>query len=69
MMNYLNLMALYSMERVQFLKRPWSQAKKSEQQRQRQYHKRPQVVVNNFPDNQDTLKKPKVIFRKFNEQK
>ena len=43
--------------------------KKSEQQRQRQYHKRPQVVVNNFPENQDTLKKPKVIFRKFNEQK
>ena len=27
--------------------------KKCEQQRQRQYHKRPQVVVENFPENQD----------------
>ena len=32
-----------------------SPGKRSEQQRQRQYHKLPQVVVNNFPENQDTL--------------
>ena len=32
-----------------------SPGKKSEQQRQRQYHKRPQVVVNNSPENQDTF--------------
>ena len=38
-----------------------SPGKRSEQQRQRQYHKLPQVVVNNFPENQDTFKKPNVM--------
>ena len=35
--------------------------KKRDQQRQRQYHKRPQVVVNNFPENQDTFQKSNVM--------
>ena len=35
--------------------------KKSEQQRQRRYHKRPQVVVNEFPENLDAFKKPNVV--------
>ena len=34
---------------------------KSEHQRQRQYHIRPQTVVNNSPENQDTFKKPNVM--------
>ena len=38
-----------------------SPGKKFEQQRQRQYHKRPQVIVNNFPENQDTFKNPNVM--------
>ena len=35
--------------------------KKRDQQRQRQYHKRPQVVVNNFPENQDTFQNSNVM--------
>ena len=38
-----------------------SLGKKIEQQRQRSYHKRPQAVVNNFPENQDAFKKPNVL--------
>ena len=39
-----------------------SPEKKSEQQRKkRRYHKEPQVVANNFPENQDTFKKPNVM--------
>ena len=38
-----------------------SLGKKCEQQRERQYHKRPQAVVNNFAENQGTFKKPNVI--------
>ena len=54
-------MALNSMDRIQFQKRPCPQEKKIEQQRQRSYHKRPQAVVNNFPENQDAFKKPNVL--------
>ena len=43
------------------LEEAMSPGKKCEQQRQRQYHKRPQVVVNNFSENQDTFKKPNVM--------
>ena len=42
------------------LEEAMTSGEKIEQQRQRQYHKRPQVVVNNFPENQDTFKKPNV---------
>ena len=38
------------------LEEAMSTGKKSEKQRQRQY-RRPQVVVNNFPENKDTFKK------------
>ena len=38
-----------------------SLGKKIEQQRQRLYHKRPQAVVNNFPENRDAFKKPNVL--------
>ena len=43
------------------LEEAMTSGEKIEQQRQRQYHKRPQVVVNNFPENQDTFKKPNVL--------
>ena len=35
--------------------------KKIEQQRYTLYHKRPQVAMNNFLENQDTFKKPNVL--------
>ena len=35
--------------------------KKSEQQRQRRYHKRAQVAANSFPENHDLFKKPNVM--------
>ena len=38
-----------------------STGKKSEQQHQRQYHKRPQIVGNNFPENEDTFKKHMLV--------
>ena len=43
------------------LEEAMSTGKKSEQQRQRQYHKRPRVVVSNFPENQYLFKKPNVM--------
>ena len=43
------------------LKEAISPAKQCEEKRQRQCHKRPQAVVNNFPENQDTFNKPNVI--------
>ena len=59
-MNCLNLMALNSMESL-ILEEAMSPGKKGEQQRQTQYHKRPQVVVKIFPENQDAFKKPNVL--------
>ena len=43
------------------LEKAMSPGKKSEKQLQRQYHKRPQVIVNNSSENQDTFKKPDVM--------
>ena len=47
--------------KILILEEAMSQEKKNEQQRQREYQKRPQVVVNNFQENQDSFKKPNVI--------